>query len=63
MSTDDDPVFVSVRDSLVGVCLGFDTPDDDGAAIQQLCHRHDLALGKIVWWNNDPFLVGITHDL
>jgi hypothetical protein len=55
-------VEVDVSDSLMGVCLGPETPKDAFYAIRYFAREADIAIGKLLWWNNRPLLVGIARD-
>jgi hypothetical protein len=55
-------VYVDVPESLVGVCLGPETPDTALEAIRYFAREKTLAIGKLLWMNNEPLLVGITRD-
>jgi hypothetical protein len=64
VETDDvAPVYVDVESSLVGVCLGPRTPMEYFPSVRALCEASRLSIAHLIWWNNDPFLVGMRVDL
>jgi Protein of unknown function (DUF2971) len=58
----EEEVFVNVSDSLVGVCLGPEAPQEAFYAIRHFAREGEVAIGKLLWWNNQPLLVGIARD-
>jgi hypothetical protein len=62
-TADDAPVHVDVTNSLVGVCMGPLTPREYFPSIRTLCEAAHLSLGQLMWWNNDPLLIGVRVEL
>jgi hypothetical protein len=56
-----DPVFVDVPDALIAVCLGQDTPPQYFPALVELVRGTHVRLRKMLWWNNEPHVVGFSE--
>jgi hypothetical protein len=57
-----EPVYVDVSHSLRGLCLGPETPKQYFPALRDWCATADVAVSKLLWWNNQPILVNNALD-
>jgi hypothetical protein len=62
VQSDEQYVSVDVSESLVGICLGPETPKQAFHAVRHFARHADVAIAKLLWWNNDPLLVGIARN-